>query len=61
MSTLVDLHIKLEGSLLERLKKFCLHRGDMTYLIQLAITKYVERLEAESSVEGVRLIHSVEL
>jgi hypothetical protein len=61
MSTLVDLHIKLEGSLMERLKKFCLHRGDMSYLISLSIKKYVERLEEESAKADVKLIHQVEL
>lgn len=60
-TTLVDIHVKVEKEELERLKKFCLHRGDLTFLVGLAIKYYVKRLEEQGEREDMRLLHNIEV
>ena len=57
---LIDIHIKLDVEDIERLKKFCLHRGDLTFLISQAVKMYVERLEKQTG-EDIRLIHAIKI
>ena len=56
---LADIHVKLEVEDIERLKKFCLHRGDLTFLISQAVKTYVEKLEKQTEREDIRLIHAI--
>ena len=58
---LADIHIKLEVEDIERLKKFCLHRGDLTFLISQAVKAYVEKLEKQTEREDIRLIHAIKV
>ena len=58
---LVDQHIKIEYELLERVRKLCIRRGDKNYLMQLAIRKYVTRLEEEKEKGNIKPAYEVEL
>jgi hypothetical protein len=60
-TSLVDIHIKVDAADLERLKKFCLHRGDLTFLVGLSIKYYVKRLEEQTEREDMRLLHNIEV
>jgi len=51
-----DIHIKVEEEDLQRLKKFCLHRGDMTFLISQAIKYYGKKLETQGEKEDARVL-----
>ncbi len=61
MSNLIDVHVKLEIEDVERLKKFCLHRGDLTFLISQSVKRYVKKLEEQTDKEDSRLIHAIEV
>ena len=53
---LIDKHIKLEVEDLERLKRLCLHKGDLSYHINCAIKSYlVEKEEEERELVKLRL------
>jgi hypothetical protein len=52
MSELVDKHIKMENVDLERLKRLCTHRGDLSYIINKAIKMYLELAEREIGRKG---------
>ena len=58
---LIDIHIKLDVEDIERLKKFCLHRGDLTFLISQAVKTYAEKLEKQTEREDIRLIHAIKI
>jgi hypothetical protein len=53
VSNLQDIHFKVEIEDLKRLKRFCLHRGDLTFLINQAVKRFVGKLEeAEGKMES---------
>jgi len=56
-----DIHVKVEEDDLQRLKKFCLHRGDMTFLISQAIKYYGKKLETQGEKEDMRLLREVDI
>ena len=42
MGKLKDIHIKVSETDYERLTRLCLHKGDMTFILQQAVKKYLD-------------------
>lgn len=58
MSQTIDKHILMEVGLWKRLEMLCLHKGDLTYNIQLAIKEWVEKKERQLEEENKRLMQT---
>jgi predicted transcriptional regulator len=40
-----DIHIKIDQETLERVRKLCTHKGDLTWHLQQAVLQYLEKKE----------------
>lgn len=51
MSKMKDIHIKISEEDYQRLIRLCLHKGDLTFILQQAVKKYLD-VKEERKVEG---------
>lgn len=53
MSKMKDIHIKISEEDYQRLIRLCLHKGDLTFILQQAVKKYLDVKEERKVEEGV--------
>jgi hypothetical protein len=51
---LVDKHIKFEEVDLERLRRFCIHRGDISFFVNQALKIFLVRLEEKEELSKIK-------
>jgi hypothetical protein len=41
-----DIHIRIDQETLARVRRLCLHKGDLTWHLQQSVKQYLEKMEA---------------